>query len=129
MSAVITPDKVLSPLESGSRELTDLQKSIADTALDDNTATAETIAEQLGCNKTTVYKTLQKQHVRQYILSKVNIDLVLSANEAMATQRSLLSSKSDYIRHNAAKDLLDRNEIGMTNNILGQTVNVKIDLS
>lgn len=119
----------LQPVSSKPRQLTKTQQAIADLAMSDNTLLANEIAEKLGCDKTTVYKVLQKQHVREYILANVHASLLLSAPEAMSVQRSLLSSKSDYIRNKAASDLLDRNEVGASNAVIGQTVNVVIDLS
>lgn len=122
---------IASPIGSAStaNKLTELQKAIVDTLLEDRSLTAPMIADKLGCDKTAVYKSLRKQHVREYLLSIVSVDLILSAPVAMATQRSLLSSKSDYIRHQAASDLLNRNEIGSAGVVIGQAVQVKIDLS
>jgi DNA-binding MarR family transcriptional regulator len=122
LEAVNVPDNT-------SKELTKLQKTVADTALGDSKLTQTQIAKQLDCDKSTVSKILQKQHVREYILSQVNSDLLLTAARALATQSSLLSSESDYIRHQAACDLLDRNGVGDSHVVLGQAVQVKIDLS
>jgi predicted transcriptional regulator len=111
------------------RQLTELQQTIADLVLTDKGLTPYEIAEQAGCEKSNVYKVLAKQHVREYILRNVNTELMMSAPKALSTQASLLNSKSDYIRNKAASDLLDRNEIGTSNAIIGQAVQVKIDLS
>ena len=87
------------------------------------------IANQVGCETASIYKILQKQHVKEYILSQTSGMLLASAPQAMVTQRNLLKSKSEYIRHKVASDLLDRNEIGNAGVVIGQAVQVKIDLS
>ena len=116
-------------LANARQELTDKQKLIADSHLDNPRLNMTEIADMIGVTKQRVSQVMSKQHVREYILANVHSALLNSASEAMLTQRSLLSSKSDYIRHQAASDILDRNEIGNSNEIRTQTVNVKIDLS
>jgi hypothetical protein len=128
MDLPITSSQPLLPSKEG-RQMTELQKKIVDIALQDKTLDAQQIADRADCHVTNIYKVLSKQHVREYLLTQVNSELMLSAPEAMAVQRTLLQSKSDYIRNKAASDLLDRSGIGERNAIIGQTVNVKIDLS
>jgi len=120
---------VASATATANKELTELQKRICDTLLEDRHQTAKDVAEKLGCDTSTVHKTLNKQHVKEYILQQVNAALLMCAPQALACQHSLLQSKSDYIRHQAASDLLNRNGVGEVNVVIGQAVQVKIDLS
>jgi len=115
--------------QSKSKELTVLQKSVCDLHLGDNTLTVPEIAEKAGCPANTVWVILKKQHVREYILSNVNSKLLLTADQALSTQSKLLTSKSDYVRHQAASDLLNRSEVGSSGMVIGQAVKVEIDLS
>jgi len=109
--------------------LTELQMKVVKTLADNEGIDARALAEMVGCTRQSVYQILSKQHVRAYILQNVHASLLISADAAMQAQLSLLKSKSEYIKHKAATDILDRNEIGTRNTIIGQSVNVKIDLS
>ena len=111
------------------RELTEHQKAIVEAVTVSGLTRPRDIAEVIGCTPQNVYKVLNKEHVRAAILKAVSSSLLVSANKAMETQLKLLSSKSDYVGHQAASDLLNRNDIGVSNGIIGQAVNVKIDLS
>ena len=65
-------------------------------------------AEQLGRNKAWAYNTLKKQHVIEYRQQLAMMTLGWDATQAMATMRELLDSKSQYVRLEAARDLMDR---------------------
>lgn len=130
MDPVTALSNGLTEAKDSSRELTDLQKAIVEAVLVDPKATGREIAENLGCHFTTVYQTLQKQHVRAHLLAEMDARLLLAAAEALNTQRSLLRTKSSYVRHQAACDLLDRAEVGAKG--VGSpagVVQVNIDLS
>ena len=129
MTDLITLPQTKPLLADARQQLTDKQKYIADTHLDNPRMSLTEIADVIGVSKQWVAKVMSKQHVREYIVANVHTSLLASASEAMLTQRSLLSSKSDYIRHQATSDILDRNDIGSSNEIRTQTVQVKIDLS
>ena len=110
-------------------KLTELQQTIVELIVSSEDLEQKEIAKRLDCNRVTVSKSLQLQHVKEAIIQQVNSQLLRSAPIALATQHKLLSSKSDYIKHQAAKDLLDRNAIGESTTVLGQAISVKIDLS
>ena len=77
-----------------------------------------------------MHKTLNKQHVRRFILERVSSRLLMSAPKAVSIMRKLLSSRSDYVKYQAATDILDR--VGITSDRSGShhaEVRVLIDLS
>ena len=123
-------DTSLQTVDTTSKELTEIQLRIVDALVLDSSKTAGEIAEIAGCTESNVYKVLQKQHVKEYLLGQVNARLLLSSIPAMDVKHKLLSSKSDYIKDKASSDILDRNGIGNTTNInRGTQVVVNIDLS
>ena len=65
-------------------------------------------AKNLGRNKAWAYNTLKKQHVIEYRQQLAMMTLGWDATQAMATMRELLGSKSQYVRLEAARDLMDR---------------------
>jgi hypothetical protein len=67
-----------------------------------------TAAERLGRNKSWAYNTLNKQHVIDYRQQLAMMTLGWDATQAMATMRELLGSNSQYVRLEAARDLMDR---------------------
>ena len=125
----LLPANMSRKLPVGRQALTDLQQRVIDDLITNSRLTAKELAEKHDCTTVAVYRMLQKQHVKDYIIANVNARLLMSSGEAMLVQQSLLQSKSDYIKHEAAKDILNRNDIGNSNQVLGQTVQVKIDLS
>ena len=73
-----------------------------------NGCNASEAAQQLGRNKAWAYNTLKKQHVIEYRQQLAMMTLGWDATQAMATMRELLGSKSQYVRLEAAKHLMDR---------------------
>ena len=65
-------------------------------------------ADAIGRNKAWAYNTLNKQHVIDYRQQLAMMTLGWDATQAMATMRELLGSKSQYVRLEAARDLMDR---------------------
>ena len=65
-------------------------------------------ADAIGRNKAWAYNTLNKQHVIEYRQQLAMMTLGWDATQAMATMRELLGSKSQYVRLEAARDLMDR---------------------
>jgi len=65
-------------------------------------------ADAIGRNKAWAYNTLNKQHVIEYRQQLAMTTLGWDATQAMATMRELLGSKSQYVRLEAARDLMDR---------------------
>jgi len=110
-------------------KLTEQQQLVVEAITVAGLTDVQDLARHADCHPKNIYKILKKEHVRKAILESVSGTLLASAPKAMATSIKLLSSKSDYVRHQAASDLLNRNDIGVSNGIIGQAVNVKIDLS
>ena len=116
-------------IEDGRGELTDIQLQIVNILLDNECSAAE-CAKIVGCHWTYVHKVLNKQHVRRFILEQISTRLLMSAPKAASIMRKLLSSRSDYVKYQAATDILDR--VGITSDRSGShhaKVKVIIDLS
>ena len=91
----------------GNEKLTESQAELVHAILH-NGCTPREAAQQLGRNKAWAYTTLKKQHVIEYRQQLAMMTLGWDATQAMATMRELLGSKSQYVRLEAAKDLMDR---------------------
>ena len=88
-------------------QVTDAQAELVHVILHDGCNPTEA-AERLGRNKAWAYNTLRKQHVIEYRQQLAMMTLGWDATQAMATMRELLNSKSQYVRLEAARDLMDR---------------------
>ena len=88
-------------------QVTDAQAELVHVILHDGCNPTEA-AERLGRNKAWAYNTLRKQHVIEYRQQLAMMTLGWDATQAMATMRELLTSKSQYVRLEAARDLMDR---------------------
>ncbi|MEK9984123.1 MAG: hypothetical protein VW879_05230 [Opitutae bacterium] len=88
-------------------QVTDAQADLVHMILHDGCNPTEA-AERLGRNKAWCYTTLRKQHVIEYRQQLAMMTLGWDATQAMATMRELLTSKSQYVRLEAARDLMDR---------------------
>ena len=88
-------------------QVTDAQAELVHVILHD-VANPTEAAERLGRNKAWAYNTLRKQHVIEYRQQLAMLTLGWDATQAMATMRELLTSKSQYVRLEAARDLMDR---------------------
>ena len=88
-------------------QITDAQAELVHVILHDGCNPTQA-AERLGRNKAWAYTTLRKQHVIEYRQQLAMMTLGWDATQAMATMRELLASKSQYVRLEAAKDLMDR---------------------
>ena len=88
-------------------EITDAQADLVHMILHDGCNPTEA-AKRLGRNKAWAYNTLNKQHVIEYRQALALQTLGWDATQAMATMRELLQSKSQYVRLEAARDLMDR---------------------
>jgi hypothetical protein len=89
------------------KKVTDAQAELVHTILHDGCNPTEA-AQRLGRNKAWVYNTLNKQHVIEYRQGLAMSTLGWDATQAMATMRELLNAKSQHVRLEAAKDLMDR---------------------
>jgi len=65
-------------------------------------------AERLGRNKAWAYNSLNKQHIIEYRKELAIRTLGWDATQALATMRELLNAKSQFVRLEASKDLMDR---------------------
>ena len=116
-------------IEDSGGELTDIQLQIVNILLDKECSAAE-CAKIVGCHWTYVHKTLNKQHVRRFILEQVSTRLLMSAPKAASIMQKLLSSRSDYVKYQAATDILDRVGIKSDRSASHHSeVKVTIDLS
>jgi len=91
----------------GNEKLTESQAELVHAILHNGCNPTEA-AQQLGRNKAWAYNTLKKQHVIEYRQQLAMMTLGWDATQAMATMRELLGSKSQYVRLEAARDLMDR---------------------
>lgn len=82
------------------------------------------IAQLLGVEPSTVYtwgkmpavkRIIEMEH--EAIFDEMKDDLKLTSQKAMSTMRALLDSPIDGIRYQAAKDILDRNNLKGENKI------------
>lgn len=88
-------------------KMTDAQADLVHMILHDG-CNPTRAAERLGRNKAWAYNTINKQHVIEYRQQLAMMTLGWDATQAMATMRELLGSKSQYVRLEAARDLMDR---------------------
>jgi hypothetical protein len=89
------------------QQITETQQELVHAILHNGCNPAEA-AETLGRNKSWAYNTLKKQHVIEYRQQLAMMTLGWDATQAMATMRELLNSKSQHVRLEAARDLMDR---------------------
>lgn len=94
-------------LRTSHSKVTDAQADLVHMILHDG-CNPTSAAERLGRNKAWAYNTLNKQHVIDYRQQLAMMTLGWDATQAMATMRELLGSKSQYVRLEAARDLMDR---------------------
>jgi hypothetical protein len=100
-------DKHAPTARANNEEVTDAQAELVHMILH-NGCNPTTAAERLGRNKSWAYNTLNKQHVIDYRQQLAMMTLGWDATQAMATMRELLGSNSQYVRLEAARDLMDR---------------------
>jgi hypothetical protein len=100
-------DKHSPTARANNEEVTDAQAELVHMILH-NGCNPTTAAERLGRNKSWAYNTLNKQHVIDYRQQLAMMTLGWDATQAMATMRELLGSNSQYVRLEAARDLMDR---------------------
>ena len=94
-------------LRSAHDKVTDAQADLVHMILHDGCNPTQA-AEKLGRNKAWAYNSLNKQHVIEYRQELAMRTLGWDATQAMATMRELLQSKSQHVRLEAARDLMDR---------------------
>lgn len=88
-------------------KLTTRQKDLVDTLVRSGQS-LPVVANELGWSKGGAYEALRKQHVREYLLQQVETSCLLGGVSAASVMRSLLTARSEKVRFEAAKDLLDR---------------------
>ena len=95
------------------RKLTEKQEALVDTLVAEGCTIAKA-AEEAGYSKgesgrVTATKTMKLPHVQQYLMQRMNEEFGLSATLAAGTVRRLaMGAKSEYVKLEASKDLLDR---------------------
>ena len=103
MNEIESNAKTLRPMS----EITDAQAELVHMMLHDGCNPTEA-SKRLCRNKAWAYKTIVKQHVIDYRQKLSMMTLGWDATQALATMRELLQAKSNYIRLEASKDLMDR---------------------
>lgn len=86
--------------------------------------------EAMGADRSWGWKTLQKQHVLDFSQDLARSVLGAHALRALATAGKLLDSKSEYLRAEVARDLMDRAGFrvhGPTKDAPGVQVNISFD--
>ena len=94
-------------VKASNEKITEAQQELVHVILHDGCNPTEA-AKRLGRNKAWAFNTLRKQHVIEYRQQLAMMTLGWDATQAMATMRELLTSKSQYVRLEAARDLMDR---------------------
>lgn len=75
------------------------------------------IAKRLKISEKTLYNWRQEDEFDSELRRRLHIKMGTAAAAALRTQSSLLNSKSDMVKHLAAKDILDRAGYVPDNNI------------
>ena len=94
-------------VKASNEKITEAQQELVHVILHDGCNPTEA-AKRIGRNKSWAFNTLRKQHVIEYRQQLAMMTLGWDATQAMATMRELLNSKSQYVRLEAARDLMDR---------------------
>lgn len=123
MNEIESNAKTLRPLS----EITDAQAELVHMMLHDGCNPTEA-SKRLGRNKAWAYKTIVKQHVIDYRQKLSMMTLGWDATQALATMRELLQAKSNYIRLEASKDLMDRAGLKVEP-VRGANTNVSINFN
>lgn len=88
-------------------QVTEAQRDLVHAMLHDGCNPTQA-SERIGRNKAWAYNTLNKQHVIDYRKELAMKTLGWDATQALATMRELLNAKSQVVRLEASKDLMDR---------------------
>ncbi len=123
MNEIESNAKTLRPLS----DITDAQAELVHMMLHDGCNPTEA-SKRLGRNKAWAYKTIAKQHVIDYRQKLSMMTLGWDATQALATMRELLQAKSNYIRLEASKDLMDRAGLKVEP-VRGANTNVSINFN
>ena len=123
MNEIESNAKTLRPLS----DITDAQAELVHMMLHDGCNPTEA-SKRLGRNKAWAYKTIVKQHVIDYRQKLSMMTLGWDATQALATMRELLQAKSNYIRLEASKDLMDRAGLKVEP-VRGANTNVSINFN
>tara|TARA_B100001093_G_scaffold407759_1_gene396441 strand:+ start:1852 stop:2286 length:435 start_codon:yes stop_codon:yes gene_type:complete len=94
-------------VKANNEKITEAQQELVHVILHDGCNPTEA-SKRLGRNKAWAFNTLRKQHVIEYRQQLAMMTLGWDATQAMATMRELLNSNSQYVRLEAARDLMDR---------------------
>ena len=109
-NSVVTMDQIeenATQLKHTHSKVTEAQAELVHMMLHDGCNPTEA-AERLGRNKAWAYNSLNKQHIIEYRKELAIRTLGWDATQALATMRELLNAKSQFVRLEASKDLMDR---------------------
>ena len=121
---------------SGGRQvkLTDMQEAFVDLIVSGKHS-PEQAAIEAGYSQATArvqaYELMQKPHVLQAVMERSAVRIVMHAPHAITCLQGLLNAKSDYVKLEAAKDILDRSGFKPTekhDHRIAGDISVNIDL-
>ena len=119
-------------LEAAS-ELTDKQKLMVDSIVSDGMSKADAIRNAGYEHLSAGYAALRKPHVREYLMGLVRDTLAEGSAMALSTILDLVgNARSEYVRLEASKDILDRagfKPVEKHAHLHGGQVSIKIDLT
>ena len=88
-------------------KVTERQRQLVETLLHEGLSITAA-AERIGANRSWASTTLSKQHVKDYAVELAGTVMGSHALRALATMGDLLTAKSQFVRLEAARDLMDR---------------------
>lgn len=108
-------------------KVTDQQATLVAQLLQTGTSIAQA-ARELNVNADWAYQALRKPHVMAYSGELAKATLHVAALQALGTQASLLNAKSEWLRSEVARDILDRAGFTVDRASSAPAVNVNIKL-
>ncbi|MCS8562725.1 hypothetical protein EFJ78_02040 [Pediococcus pentosaceus] len=86
------------------------------------------IADEVGVHETTLSKWKHDDDYKEYMEKYARETISRSSGKALGTMIGLLNARSELVRFNAAKDLLDRAGFAPTDKVdlSGNDINIKI---
>lgn len=107
--------------------ITDKQHELVATMLQDGCTITEA-ANRMGSDRSWASKTLNKQHVMEYMRDLAMNAIGAHALRATHTMTKLLDAKSEKVRQEAAKDLMDRAGLGVSEAERAPPLSINISL-
>ena len=114
-------------------ELTAMQDRLVEAMLCARGSALEAIREAGYKDPSAGYRALRSNAVQQELMRRARAALVADVGLALATRRELLTSNSDHVRLDAAKDILNRaglvTDAAVAAGPTGQPVRININLA